>query len=73
MIEAAEEGVRQVVMVGGSNASGVIYGQNALLYLFEQHAGRIELRLASVRDWPSIRWRGRPHWRLRMHARAGRL
>lgn len=71
VIDAAEDGMRQVVLVGGSNASGVIYGQNTLLDLFEQRDGRVELRLAAVRDWPSIRWRGRPHWRMRVHLAPG--
>lgn len=71
VIEAAEDGPRQVVLVGGSNAPGVIYGQNTLLDLFEQRDGRVELRLAAVRDWPSLRWRGRPHWRLRVHLAPG--
>lgn len=71
VIEAVEDGGRQVVLVGGSNPPGVIYGQNALVDLFEQRGGRAELRLASVRDWPSIRWRGRPHWRMRIHLARG--
>ena len=71
VIQTVEDGARQVVLVGGSNAPGAIYGQNALFDLFDQQDGRVELRLASVRDWPSIRWRGRPHWRLRVHLAPG--
>jgi hypothetical protein len=71
VIEPVEDGARQVVLVGGSNPPGVIYGQNALVDLFEHRGGRAELRLASVRDWPSIRWRGRPHWRMRVHLAPG--
>lgn len=73
VIEFLTDGPRQVVAVGGCNAPGVIYGQNALFDLIERRGERVDLVAASVRDWPSLRWRGRPHWRMRIHMAPGVL
>ncbi len=50
---------RQIVLVGGSNPRGVIYGQDTLFQLLGQEGGRTTLTRASVRDWPTVPWRGR--------------
>jgi hypothetical protein len=62
VIEVLEEDGRQVVLIGGSNARGVIYGQDVFFDLLRDDDGRITFPTASIRDWPSIKWRGRP-WR----------
>jgi len=73
VIECLEDKNRQVVLVGGNNARGVIYGQDALLDLVRIEAGHTVLPVVSVRDWPSIAWRGRPHSVLRQHLVPGAL
>ncbi len=73
VIECLDDGPRQVVLVGGCNAPGVIYGQNALFDLLRKSGPSIELPAVSVRDWPSIRWRGRAHWRLCVHLAPGAM
>jgi len=72
-IECCEDQGRQVVIVGGSNPRGVIYGQDALFDLMRAEAGQVVWPVVSVRDWPSIPWRGRPHSVLRQHLVPGAL
>lgn len=72
-IECLEDQGRQVVMVAGSNPRGVIYGQDALFDLMRAEAGQVVWPVVSVRDWPSIAWRGRPHSVLRQHLVPGAL
>ncbi len=71
VIEFVEDADRQVILVGGSNPRGVVYGQNALFDLLRSDDQRLVLPIVSVRDWPSIAWRGRPHWRVRLHLAPG--
>ena len=59
------------MLVGGSDGPGVIFGQNALFDLVRWKGEAVELPAVSVRDWPSIRWRGRAHWRMRVHLAPG--
>ncbi len=73
VIECLEDQGRQVVIVGGSNARGVIYGQDALFDLLRHEGGHTVVPRVSVRDWPSIAWRGRPHSVLRQHLVPGAL
>jgi hypothetical protein len=74
VIEFVDQGVRQVIMVGGSNPRGVIYGADALFDLTQRELPQSDLiRVASVRDWPSIAWRGRPHSVLAHHLVPGAL
>ena len=60
VVEVVEEGGRQAVVVGGSNPRGVVYGQDAFFDLLQRHGGKVTFPVVSVRDWPSIAWRGRP-------------
>ena len=73
VIECLEDQKRQVILVGGSNPRGVIYGQDALFDLLRAEAGQVVFPVVSVRDWPSIPWRGRPHSVLRQHLVPGAL
>ena len=73
VIECLEDEERQVTLVGGSNPRGVIYGQDALFDLLRAEAGQVVWPVVSVRDWPSIAWRGRPHSVLRQHLVPGAL
>jgi len=72
-IECLEDQGRQVVLVASSNPRGVIYGQDAVFDLLRVEAGQTLLPVVSVRDWPSIAWRGRPHSVLRQHLVPGAL
>lgn len=72
-IECLADGDRQVMLVAGGNPRGVIYGQDALFDLMRAEAGRVVWPVVSVRDWPSIAWRGRPHSVLRQHLVPGAL
>ncbi|MBM4031732.1 MAG: hypothetical protein FJ291_08110 [Planctomycetes bacterium] len=60
IIETVDDGGRQVVLIGGGNARGVIYGQSAFGDTLRRDGERVVFPVVSVRDWPSIAWRGRP-------------
>jgi hypothetical protein len=79
VLEFVDQGVRKVILVGASNPRGAIYGAHALFDLTQREApqanqpARALVRVASVRDWPSIAWRGRPHSVLAHHLVPGAL
>jgi len=73
VIRCVDDGDRQVVLIGGSNPRGVIYGQNAFFDLLRTQDERVVFPVVSVRDWPSIAWRGRPHSVLKQHLVPGAL
>jgi len=73
VIEVFEEARRPVGIVGGSDARGVLYGQHALLDLVRVEAGEPSLPVVSLRDWPSIPWRGRPYTSVATHLEPGVL
>lgn len=73
VIEVVDDGGRQVILIGGSNDRGVIYGQDALFDLVRRNGNALELPVVSIRDWPSIPWRGRPHSVLRHHLVPGAI
>ena len=60
VIEPIEIGDNAIIVVGASNARAVIYGLDTLFQLCAFEVGNVRMILASVRDWPSIPWRGRP-------------
>ncbi len=82
---------RDVVLVGGSDARGVVFGQDTLfqtlsqtrvrgtkvvksggqdIYLHSEH-NYIEMPRVSIRDWPSIPWRGKPQTSVARHLEPG--
>jgi len=73
VMEVVEDAGRQVVVIGGSNARGVIYGQDVFFDLLEREGDKVTFRVVSLRDWPSIAWRGRPHSVLRHHLVPGAM
>lgn len=73
VIEILDDGGRTVVVVGGGNPRGVIYGQDTLFQMFRERAGRLELVRASVCDWASVPWRGRPQTNVELYLRPGEL
>jgi len=56
-IEAAKG--KKVILVAGSNPRGVIYGADVFFDLLRAEGDRIVFPAVSIRDWPSIPWRGR--------------
>lgn len=47
------------VLVGGSNPRGVTYGSLSFFDLLAKKGDKIEFPAVSVKDWASIKWRGR--------------
>jgi len=73
VVRCLDDAQRQVVLIGGSNARGVIYGQNVFFDLLRRQGDAVVFPIVSVRDWPSIAWRGRPHSVLKQHLVPGAL
>ncbi|NLE58090.1 MAG: hypothetical protein GX616_07010, partial [Planctomycetes bacterium] len=73
VIEILDDDGRHLVVVGGGNPRGVIYGQDTLFQMLRERAGRTELVRASVCDWASIPWRGRPQTNVGLYLRPGEL
>ncbi|HSW44999.1 MAG TPA: glycoside hydrolase family 20 zincin-like fold domain-containing protein, partial [Phycisphaerae bacterium] len=55
------DGETITAVVAGMNGRGVIYGQDTLFQLFGKQSDKLTVRAASIRDWPTIPLRGRPH------------
>ena len=72
-IEILDVEGQTVVVVAGSNPRAVIYGQDTLFQLFTGRAREMELVRASVRDWASVPWRGRPQTSVSHYLRTGEL
>lgn len=62
---------RTVAIVGGSTPRGVVYGQDTLFQLVRKRGSEIVLWPALIRDWPSVKWRGRPHSDIARYDRPG--
>ena len=52
---------RAVALVLGSNPRSCIYGQDTLSQLLQSGKAGLALPRVAVRDWSSVKWRGRPH------------
>ena len=52
----------RVIVVAGTNARAVFYGQDTLCQLIRPRGprGQVSVPATDVRDWPSIPWRGHP-------------
>jgi hypothetical protein len=55
------EGGGRTAVVAGVNGRGVIYGQDTLFQLLGKRDDRLTIQAATIRDWPTIPLRGRPH------------
>ena len=62
-IEVVDDAGRALVLVAGSNDRGVVYGADAAADLAGWEGNALTVTRASVRDWPSIAWRGRSWFR----------
>ncbi|OHB54472.1 MAG: hypothetical protein A2Y07_07165 [Planctomycetes bacterium GWF2_50_10] len=66
-IETAEYKGKKIVLIGGSNGRGVIYGGQAFFELLSRGEKGVEFEQVSIRDWASIAWRGRPCEYVKLH------
>ncbi len=75
IIETIQESDRLVVIAGGSNDRAVIYAADTLFQLLESSDSRstIKMHLASIHDWPTVPWRGRPQTNVENHFGQGVL
>ena len=73
VIETFAADGRTIVLVGGSNARGTLYGQDTLYQLLARQDGKTVLRAASIRDWPTVPWRGRPQTTVAAHLQPGMM
>jgi hypothetical protein len=73
VIDFTQADGREFVIVGGSNARGVIYGQDTLFQMIIGQGPTLSLVRAAIRDWPSIPWRGRPETTMAHYSRPGEL
>ncbi|HOA75615.1 MAG TPA: glycoside hydrolase family 20 zincin-like fold domain-containing protein [Phycisphaerae bacterium] len=73
VIHVLTDGTRRMVLVGGSNARGVIYGQDTLFQMVGRHGNEVVLRPATVRDWPTVPWRGRPQTHYKHYLEPGAM
>ena len=54
VIETLKDDGRDVVLVGGSNPRGAIYGQDTLFQLIGGAKDQPAMARASIRDWPTV-------------------
>ena len=73
LLEVLPAGGRDTVVIAGGGPRGVLYGQDVFFDLLERRGGAIVFPAVSVRDWPSIPWRGRPHSVLAHHLEPGAM
>lgn len=60
--------------VNGVDGQGVLYGGEVLFDLMRKTSGGgVEIQLFQIRDWPSLAWRGRPHFVLMQNLLPGAL
>ncbi len=73
LLEMIEEAPRQMVLIGGSDPRGVIYGQATFLNLLNKQRETWGFSRVSVRDWPSIKWRAFTQNKIDAYLEPGRL
>ena len=71
VIEMFEVQGHTVILAGGSNARAVGYAQDTLFQLLAADEGGLSVRRASIRDWPTVPWRGRPQTQVVHHLQPG--
>jgi len=73
VLRVLDDNGRPVILVGGSNARGVVYGQDTLVQLIDRRDGRLVLHRASIDDAPAVPWRGRPQTTVQNYMRPDEL
>lgn len=72
VVETVEAENRHVWLVGGCSGRGTLYGQDTLYQLVAwDAAGRVTIMPATIRDRPTIPWRGRPQTQVVHHLQPG--
>ncbi len=62
------------ITIRGADKGGLIYGGEAFFDLIKKDAdGIARVTVATVKDWPSIPWRGRPHSVMAQQIQPGQL
>ncbi|MDO5567285.1 MAG: hypothetical protein Q4G59_11560, partial [Planctomycetia bacterium] len=76
VIMFVKQNASRYIVLAGSDVNGVIFGQESLFDMLKRdknNQNNIVVDTATIRDWPSIPWRGRPHSVLAHHLRNGEL
>lgn len=74
-IHFSKNSKQKIATVNGSDANGTIYGADTLFDLMRKDPQNeaVSLAVVEVSDWPSIPWRGRPHFILMQNLVPGAL
>jgi hypothetical protein len=72
IIPVREDG-RLLILVGGSNARAVQFGQDTLFQMLRASGKDLNLVEGTVRDAPAVPWRGRPQTQVGHYLRPGEL
>ena len=59
IIDSVKIGQKNAVIIGGSNARGVTYGQASFFQMLVKSGDGLRFKGVSIRDWPTLKWRGR--------------
>ena len=62
VIQTIKENNRSIVLIGGSNSRGVIYGQESCADLLSFDGTKFSIPQLKVRDWPTVKWRKDGGW-----------
>ena len=73
IIQSVKDGDRLLVLVGGSNARAVQYGQDTFSQMLRASGNGLSFVQGTVRDAPVIPWRGRPQTSVGAYLRPGEL
>jgi len=73
VIQPIKEGDRLMVLVGGSNARAVEYGQDTLCQMLRASGKNLTFVQGTIRDAPVIPWRGRPQTHTDKYLEPGEL
>jgi hypothetical protein len=73
IIAPVRERDRLVVLIGGSNARGAMYGQDTFAQMLRRTGDALIFVPGTVRDAPVVRWRGRPQTKVRHYLPPGEL
>lgn len=61
VLKVWSQGGMITAIVAGMNVRAMFYGQDTLFQLIARRGDKLTIQTATIRDWPSIMLRGRPH------------
>ncbi len=73
IIQPVKDNGRLVILVGGSNARAIQYGQDTFSQMLRRSGSDLTFVQGTVRDAPVIPWRGRPQTSVDKYLRPGEL